>query len=90
MQTESAVTLSHALHVNTNLKDLNLSGCFNRRCGADTLSEALAANSTISVLRLDDNPFGDDGALQIAGALRLNTGLRGLSMAYCGVNEAGA
>lgn len=58
--------------------------------GAQLVSAALRANTTLTHLSMFNTAIGDAGASMVAQALAENTGLRSLDIALSGIGSAGA
>jgi len=86
----SGPTLQAALRDTISLRTLLL-----KKCGllADTislLSEGLAVNSSLTLLDLSDNGFGQRGGVSLAAALNKNRTLQQLILVHTAVGDVGA
>ena len=70
---QGVIVLAEALKVNTEVKELDLSG--NGLCdnSVRVLAEALKVNMALTTLDLSSNSIGDDGAAAVAEALKVRT-----------------
>ena len=59
------------------------------RSGCEFLGQA-CAGGTLTVLKLDHNPFGTEGLANLAKGLAKNGVLKELSLKYCEIDEEGA
>ena len=57
----------------TTMKELELSKCDISDVGAESLARALAVNSSLEALSINDNKIGDSGIAHIATTLQTNT-----------------
>lgn len=57
--------------------------------GCEFLGQALAGGS-LTILKLDHNPFGSEGLANLALGLSKNSVLNHLSLSYCNIDENGA
>ncbi|KAL9181459.1 hypothetical protein ACHAXT_010264 [Thalassiosira profunda] len=84
-------SLAVALEINTTLKKLKLSGTHTGIEGAVAISQAIkSSNSSIEVLDLSRNAFGDMGASKLAIALKSNKVIRQLSLRQTQLSDVGA
>ena len=79
--------LSAYLLNNWSLKQLWLKGCRLNSQSAASLAEALITNKHLKQLSISDNALCDDQHL--ACALRVNQGLKALSLHSCGMTDVG-
>lgn len=69
---------------------LELPGCNIGPTGCRFLTRFLSSSTTVEKVKLDFNPLGDEGALEISSALRWNASVTSLSMEYCSIGPLGA
>ena len=87
---DGAVALAVALHHNSTLKRLLLSGNSISDDGAVALAKALHHNSTLKRLDLDKNSISDDGTVALAEALHHNSTLKRLRLSNNSISDDGA
>ncbi|KAH3732999.1 Protein NLRC3 [Pelomyxa schiedti] len=97
--------ITQALHLNTQISDVNLSGTRNLSlgslpglspttkvgdCGASDIAELLKATPSIRKLNLSCNAIGEQGASALANCLKQSTSLIELDLSYNTLSDAGA
>ena len=87
---QNAPNLENLIRASPRLHTLRLTRNRIRYSGSCSLAYALLRKSSLTSLVLDHNPIGDLGSQHIASALRSNTNLRHLDLAYSTVSPMGA
>lgn len=88
---EGAATLAEAFKRVPRLSVLDVSRSDIGYEGATALFMVLARHPVLSVLKLERNPsFGDEGAKELARALRANRELTIVDVSRCGITDVGA
>ena len=83
--------IANSLRTNTTISDLDVFHCGISGIGVQSLAEAIAANGSIRLERLNIafNDIGDIGTAHIATALQINTTIKWIFMSHGGISDKG-
>jgi Ran GTPase-activating protein (RanGAP) involved in mRNA processing and transport len=83
--------IATAVAPNKSLHRLSLARCGFGKMGLTSIAAGcIALNDTLQVLDLQENQIGDDGAIEIAHALQMNSSLVTIGLHKCGIGDRGA